>query len=362
MALIEAMGMASAFGPLLSSCAALRAGIAGASKAPDFECFHPGDEEPQPVMVMALPAATFGFSGAGRLTAIAGEVLRDLGSRADLARLGRDAPFFLALPDPRERGIDDLAADEDPARRVDALGGRVLAQCLRNLDLQWRGPQRFFGGGHAGFTAALGAAMQELARGAARACVVAGIDSLVEDPTLEMLLDQGRLKTGDNPVGFTPGEAGAALVLTSDAAAAPGAEPTPVFLRAVESGHEPNHRGMEALPDGRALGRCGIAALGGRAQGDVPFVIADHNGEAYRAAEWGAAQMHLRAHDEAWKDLIAWFPAAGFGDVGAASGAVAACVAVRSMQHGYAPSRACLILCSADQGERGAILLRALGG
>jgi 3-oxoacyl-[acyl-carrier-protein] synthase-1 len=58
-------------------------------------------------------------------------------------------------------------------------------------------------------------------------------------------------------------------------------------------------------------------------------------------------------------DVPLWLPAASFGDTGAATGAVATCMAARAFERGYAPGDAALIGLSSESGERGAFGIAA---
>ncbi|HSP79208.1 MAG TPA: hypothetical protein VLQ93_11805, partial [Myxococcaceae bacterium] len=122
----------------------------------------PGEEEARPLTIHALPVATFGFSGVGRLVALACEVLKDLWGQVDLEALGPETGLFLGLADPWAREWEVGAPGATEAQRLEALGARVVEQSLQNLGLSWKGPRRFFGGGHAAFAQALGAARMEL--------------------------------------------------------------------------------------------------------------------------------------------------------------------------------------------------------
>lgn len=110
--------------------------------------------------------------------------------------------------------------------------------------------------------------------------------------------------------------------------------------------------------EGRALARCALEVLeAAGARGERPLLLSDHNGEEFRAWEWGMLLLHLRAQAPEWEGLRTWLPATGLGDTGAASGAVATCVATRALQRGYAPSRLALVLSAADGPERAALLV-----
>ena len=55
--------------------------------------------------------------------------------------------------------------------------------------------------------------------------------------------------------------------------------------------------------------------------------------------------------------LSVWLPATGFGNTGAASGAVGLCVAVRGLQRNYAPAPVVAVLSASDGAERAALIL-----
>ncbi|MFP2930625.1 hypothetical protein ACLESO_36590 [Pyxidicoccus sp. 3LG] len=355
-AYVEAAGMASPLGPFVQACAAHRAGLDRFEGARDFHYFAGDANERLELKVSALPSATFGFAAAGRLVALACETFQDLREQLSPGALTRDTPLFLALPDPLALGMavaPELERVE--ARRLDALGRRVLSVTFENLDWPWPGgPWHCFGGGHVAFARALGAAGAWLASTPGRACVVAAMDSLLDASLLEALLRQQRLKTEDQPVGFTPGEAGVALLLR-----VPGRFPTDApkgrpLVEAVSLGRAP----PEAPVDGRALAAC-VRALRPYLPPETgePFWVSDHNGEELRALEWGTLQVVLRAEPLHWESFDAWYTAAGFGELGVASGAVGVGLAVRALERKYAPARAGIILSTDEDGNRAAVLL-----
>lgn len=354
---VEAMGMSSCLGPMPTACAAFRAGIVRPRASVDIATFAPGDREPQPVTLCELPVSTFGFSGIGRLVAIAMEALEDLGTRISLGELGREAGVFLALPD-----FSEGTSPREIAASTERLGRQVLGRALEALGVSWPEARwRFFTGGSAGFALALDAARRELERRALETCVVGALDSRTDPGHLQYLLGERRLKTADNPVGLRPGEAGALLVLRSRRAGR-GAEATPsVDFTSIHVGQEPNAMGADRRPDGRVLFTCVQAVLGPASSGrDGILFVCDLNGEERRAWEWGNVLVRLRGSGfQEVVDAPYWAPAEGFGDVGAAAGAVGACLAVRAFQRRYAPARRIIIVSQADSGERAAISLTA---
>ena len=81
---------------------------------------------------------------------------------------------------------------------------------------------------------------------------------------------------------------------------------------------------------------------------------------SYRAMEWGNAVIRLVGNSQAFAEPVLWYPAASFGDTGAASGAVALCIAVNAFARGYAPAQTVAILSSAEDSSRAAVLLKRL--
>lgn len=356
---VKAMGMMSSLGGLLQAAAAFRAGMAMPSPAPDFELFLKGDEEPSPVSVHAAGPATLGFWGVGRLVALLVEALKDLGSREDPRALGAGAGLYLALPDPEERGFTTRREpdEEDPdavAERVSLLADRLVEGAWRALGWPgWRGPVRAFHEGHVAFAQALAAAEEDLRGRRVEAALVCAVDSLLSHETLRLLNQQRRLKTPSRPTGLMAGEAAVALVLTRE----PPPEPVMTVVR-VEQGREARPLDAEQPPDGQALSRQVLGALGPlEPDAPPPLLVTDHDGQYVRAYEWGMLQVRLRDRDARFERCAVWMPAKSFGHTGVASGAVATALCFRALRRGYAPAPSLLVLSSADGGERAVIHL-----
>lgn len=353
---IHDMGMASPLGHLVQACAALRAGLASPSAAPDVELMFPGDDAPGPLHVNALPGATYGFDGAGRLAALLAEALADLGARVDLSRLEPDTGLFVAMPDPGARGAYlPVPEGAGPADVQAELARRLVtpaAEAVRAPGLAQL-PRVGVGGGHAAFARALGAAAEALSARALRAALVCAVDSLVGASTLRALLEDGRVKTDENPTGFVPGEAAVAMLVSprpSSSGPAIGVGPPVVAV----DGSAP-----DSPSDGRTLAACVRQAA---ADGAAPVLVLDHDGEAWRAAEYGMLRHRLVEARHAAADAPAWFPAIGLGNTGAASGAVGTCVAARALTRGYAPAPSFVVASSTEPERMRAAFLVTGGG
>jgi 3-oxoacyl-[acyl-carrier-protein] synthase I len=312
--------------------------------------------------VHAVPAVAE-LRGLERLVALLADALRDLGTQTPLEMIGSGMGVFLALPDPEARLIHltRTAAEQGTrevenadtrrtrlARQLLALAGSAVGLDLRSL------PMRAFGGAQAAFAAAAAAASQAVETRAVRAALVVAVDSLASPETLELLLDQRRIKTDENPVGFMAGEAAAAMVLTKPSSSSNAAAPA-ALLGTVEVARETHPLGADRPSDGRALAECLRRALGPPSpKQPAPFLVADHDGENHRAQEFGMALWHLTKGKSPLSSSRVWIPAKSFGNVGAAYGGLAACLAARAFARGYAPAPSALIFAAADDGARAA--------
>lgn len=364
---VKAMGLASPLGGAVQAAAAFRAGLAHPSPAPDVDVMFPGDDEPQPVSVHALPTATFGFSGVGRLVALLAEALVDLSASADLALLGPETGLFLALPDPAERGFGlgrdpDDDDPEDAAARLAALGARLVALsgAAAGVDLR-RFRAQLLGGGNVAFARALAAAHQAIASRAVRSALVCAVDSLASPDCVALLATERRLKTGDQPVGLAPGEAAAAFLLEAPRRAQPGAE-AEILVHEPVLGVDPRPLGSDAPSDGRALADCLVRAIGAAGGGGSTLVlVSDHDGETHRGHELGMMQHRLVALGARHlADAPTWLPASSFGSDGAASAALALAIGARGLARGYAGTSTVALLSSADAGERAAVAVTSV--
>ena len=91
------------------------------------------------------------------------------------------------------------------------------------------------------------------------------------------------------------------------------------------------------------------------------WFISDHDGEEYRAMEWGNAFTHLVRESQIFVNPAVWYPAASYGHTGVAGPAIAVCTAASAFARRYAPHGAAMITCSADSGERAVGIVSAPG-
>jgi 3-oxoacyl-[acyl-carrier-protein] synthase I len=189
-----------------------------------------------------------------------------------------------------------------------------------------------------------------------RAFIVAAVDSLVRTATVRAYIERSRILTPINSNGFSPGEAGAAVLLsTSDHA--PGLE-----ILGVGLANETATIDSEDPLRGEGLTEAVRAALNDAGMGmeNVSYRITDLNGEHYKFKEAVFAFVRLLTQS-ATADIALWHPNEYIGDVGAAIGPLALALGLHAAQNGYAPGDVVLFHFGSDDGERGAVVARFVG-
>lgn len=311
-----------------------------------------------------VPAAD-GFEGEGRLAILAATALQDLALRADLFRAPlRQAAVVCAVPAPGRiaRGLDlvsdrrrrEIRATVAAAPGLEpALLDRVFQLADVPIDVRSREVRD---AGHAGVAHGLRDGVDGVQSGRLRHAVVGGVDSLLDGSTLEWLDDTERLKAPGRPLGLQPGEAAAFLLVErADAARTAGRMPLARVV-GTATGEEPAALLDACTPLGRGLAST-VLGLPGRVLETAGWILSDHNGEAYRALEWGHALLRLGARAPQIREAPVTYPAIAFGDTGTASGAVACCLAIEAFARGWAPANGAVVLSTGEGRERGAIAL-----
>jgi 3-oxoacyl-[acyl-carrier-protein] synthase-1 len=208
--------------------------------------------------------------------------------------------------------------------------------------------------GHVGVAEALARAIADLESGRIETAIVGGVDSLLEERTLAWLDGVDRLKSPRVATGLPPGEAGAVIVLRSAAKTVKSL----TTIRAVGFAAERQSllSGDPSHGEGLAAAIADVADAAAWDHASSTWIVSDHNGETYRAREWGYAVTRLLARWPAFANPVLWYPAASLGDTAGASGAVALCLVVRAFVRGYAPGDQAIITSSADGPGRSAVL------
>lgn len=375
---VVAIGMVSALGyDVHTACAAARAGVTRAGELP-FVVLE-NDKSPGVAVGHAAQLLTNGFDADARLARLLSGALSDLVSHLGVTALaGPKVGYYLSIPaaDRTWQGLNLIATDggrseylervgPPPVPDEGARGYRLLEQAMRmaRLPADVRAGARTLrvsAAGHAAVTALFSRAERDLAAGTIDIGVVGGVDSLVSPDVLPWLSLTGRLKCAEAPAGLAPGEAAAFVAVSR--AGAPGLADAPALAAL---GHAVTRSSTTQLlagepADGRA--QCDIISELGAVlrRRQVPWIVSDQNGELFRAADWGTSLVRLRGAGLTVGDgADLWHPAASFGDVGAATGVVAACVVVEAFSRGYARDAHACLLASSDGPARGGCVMSA---
>jgi 3-oxoacyl-[acyl-carrier-protein] synthase-1 len=200
-------------------------------------------------------------------------------------------------------------------------------------------------------------ALQETARliGSKRlpCVIVAAVDSLLDHDLKDYYLGKRRLLTPVSSNGFSLGEAGAAVLVTTAGDGRGGGE---LQIRGMGLTRENATIESEAALRGDGL----VAAIreafrdGQMGYDDLHYRISDLNGEHYKFKEMVLAMMRLATKPKP-KLFDLWHPIEYIGDVGAAIGPLLLAVALHAGQKGYGVGPTALCTLGNDNGERGAL-------
>jgi 3-oxoacyl-[acyl-carrier-protein] synthase-1 len=333
---VQGAGASTAVGDSLAQTAAsIRAGLSGYRLHP-LLCATRYDDDlrgDEPLKVAPAPLLPITAAGVDRLLPLGLAALAEACQSARLARgeLARSA-LLLSLP-AADPSTDAWGLDDFP-RMVCERSGLSFGHSAVNRS------------GHSGGIELFDSATALFDRGFDRV-VVLGADSWVSADRLRWLDAEGRCKSRRNVDGFVAGEAGAAVVVGREA---PGA----CFVRGWGSAREARPLTTPCQSSGEGLARAVVQALDGASP---RWVLADLNGESYRAREWGEVRARLAqplgaVERESTLSL-------SVGDVGAASAPLLLGLFVQAQARRWAPAREALVCCSADGGMRAAARLEA---
>jgi len=325
MGAVTAVGLTAA-----QSCAAIRAGL---SAFTEIMLFPPPRE---PVLAARVPAREHLKTPPERwLASLAARAIRE--SIGDSHLDTRATALLLALPDSYRRHAA-------VARGASA----VLRGIERQLESKFHPASTTIQRGRAGVFEALTAARQLLDERTVEACLVGGVDSLVNGVDAQRLSGAGRLHDFDNPQGAIPGEGAAFWLVAADSRRADA------VARLVGLGidREADNALGEKYAVGQGLRRALSAAArtAGCDESSVSFRVSDMNGERYHA--WDSTLAASRFYRTPRAALPVWYPASCTGDIGAAAGALSVIFAVTAMTRGFAQGPVAMCEGSSDDGLR----------
>jgi 3-oxoacyl-[acyl-carrier-protein] synthase-1 len=236
--------------------------------------------------------------------------------------------------------------------RWPGVDAEILPEIQDKLSEKFHPASRVIAGGRVSVVLGLEEARRLIETGSAPCCIVAGVDSFLQQETVEAFMKQRRVLTQSNSNGFSPGEAGAAILV------APADKPhgelcivgTALAREEAPVVSERPLKGVGLTEVCRAaLNRAGLDMF------DVAYRITDLNGEHYKFKEsLLAVNRLLKRHRHDRFDV--WHPIEYMGEIGAAIGSCALAVALHAASKGYAPGPVVLCHFGDDNGDRGAVV------
>lgn len=345
---ITAVGMVTPVGHTATeSCASINAGLSRVAES--FE-FRVPDEKDHQVTVncAAVTGVTDGYRRFLRHHRLAVRAFVEAIGKARLDDQAlRAVGVYLCICEPDRVQIDSRIQDQLVRR---------ISQAIDVPDLTAR--TQVFPLGHAGVFRALEVAIRDLTIGKIRYAIVGGVDTYLDEATLDWLADINRLKNGRTVIGLIPGEGAAFVVLESRSGAEARGATALARVDAVATAMENNGIYADAPCRGDGLTDSLKRTLAAMPDGgvDTAVVLCDLNGERYRAAEWGMTMF--RALGSVRRAPAVWHPAASTGDTGAAAGAINLAFGAVAVARGYARPEQVLVWGSSDDGLRGSAYLR----
>lgn len=326
---VVSIGMVTAVGlDAPSSCAAMRARLDG------------------------FQETRFTGSPNGRLTGAPISLPRNWIGEKRLAHLAAAAicEAFDAAPHARGQTALILCLPEDgrPGRpvREDAALLRRIAEIV---EVQPHLRSRIVAHGRPSGHVALDRARRLIASGEAPFVMVAGVDSYLTAPAIAHYLETRRLLTADNPNGFIPGEAAAAVLLTGSGRTGFGLFGLGL---AREAASIYNKEDLPLRADGMTAAYDAAFRQTGIEMNRLGYRISDLIGESYWFKQTALASIRLLRGRHEFQDL--WSPAESLGNVGAAAVPLMVGMAWTAAAKGYAAGNPVLIEASSDEGACGA--------
>jgi len=331
---------------------------------PGVDVFDPEEALGTDLSVHAAPMITEGFADVARFARLADAALADLTQRTDIPDDGKTG-ICIALPSGaplRQLELARLAErGEGPPQppnsleadvRIEALQMGLVETIRRFTEVSLHpSPGVTLFEDEAGFGALLRIAARALQGSTISRCLVGGIHSPLDPRTIMALQHAGILLTPENTAGAMPGEAAAFLLVER---ADSSGEGLTIHGLAQATGI-PFVPGEPERPAGVALSTC-LAATRAASASSVDLLFTSLNGTAHRAFDWGCAQVRLGADGPFEPETI--HPAMSFGDIGAATGPMAVCLADHAYQRGRLPSSTAVVLTS-DAGQRASFCIAA---
>jgi 3-oxoacyl-[acyl-carrier-protein] synthase-1 len=338
---INASGLVTAVGfNSPASCAAIRAGISGVKKA------NLWDAESGEYIFAAKVDLPQWWEGLGKLSELVAPAIQEC--------------LIAAKPvPPAEIPILLCVAAPDRPHRMVGLDDQLLEEVEYKLGLQHHSASIVIPRGRVSGVVALQEAYRIFQKNEAICCVVAGVDSFLQQNVVEAYLKRRRIMTPNNSNGFFPGEAGTAVLATLSGQNL-GDE---LLIVGCGMGRESGTIDSEDPLTGNGMTQAVRKALyeAGMTIFDTEYRITDLNGEHYKFKEamFATGRFENKPVDRLF-DL--WHPIEYIGEIGAAIVPCVLAVALDASQKSYALGDTVLCHFSNDDGERAVVIARFHSG
>ena len=337
---ITASGLVTAVGFNTSaSLAAIRAGISGAKQIGLW------DRESGELITAAKVFLPHWWEGLGKLADLVAPAVRECLSAAP--NPDEEIPILLGVAAP------------DRPHRMEGLDDRLLDEVEYRLGLKHHPASAVINRGQISTVVGIQQARQLIEENRATYCIVAAVDSFLQQQVVEVYLDRRRILTSSNSNGFIPGEPGSAvLVARTESRSVASIEILGIGFgkehATIESETPFRAEGLEkAIRHALAEARMDIY--------DVTYRITDLNGEHYKFKEAAFALMRFE-HEPVKKEFQLWHPIECIGDPGAAIGPCVLSCALHAGQKDYGRGEVVLCHFGNDDGERAAVVTRYARG
>jgi len=327
---ILAAGMVTAVGfNYTASCAAIRAGIKG------IRVLNLWDAENGEYLSGAKVDLPQWWEGIGKLADLAAPAIWEC-LEAGKPESAASIPILLGV------------ARLDRPHRLPHLDEEILDEIEWRLDLPRHPQSAVIAMGNVSGLVALAQAREMIDRQMSRYCVVAGVDSFLQQEVVEAYMDQRRIMTKTNSNGFFPGEAGAAVLVGVTGSGKTGE----LRVLGMGFGNEPATIASDAPTRGAGMtDACRYAlAEAGMEMHEMSCRNTDLNGEHYKFKEAMFAHNRLLKKRAAGREV--WHAAECIGEIGAAHVPCALGVSLYSGQKAFAPGPRTLCHFSGDSQER----------
>lgn len=250
-------------------------------------------------------------------------------------------------------------AEIDRPGRLQAIDEDLLDEIQSALGLRFHKESRIINMGRVGGVYAINIASQLLTYSDIGYCIIAGVDSLLVAPTLAALEEIGYLLTSENSNGVIPGEAAAAVLISSKNKMNFRSDKRNLSLLGLGTGLEKATVNSDdpLRADGLVTAINNALRDSSLLMQDLDFRITDINGKQYYFKEAALAFTRiLRVRKE---EFDIWHPADCIGEVGAAIVPCALSYALTAARKDYLPGKNILFHCGNDSGERAALVMRS---